>query len=72
MGKRITYDSLSDGEWFAIPRDGEKIACCDCGLVHLVKVTRRRGRLGVMHWRLGPETGGIRKALLRKGAVRRI
>jgi hypothetical protein len=70
VGKRITYDSLADGEWTSVPRGGEKIACCDCGLVHLVKVSRLRGRVGLRHWRLGPETGGVRKAMISK-ALRR-
>jgi hypothetical protein len=60
---RKQYDELADGEWFAIPRIGEKIACCDCGLVHLTKISRRGGKIGLRFWRMGPETGGIRASL---------
>jgi len=60
---RIVYETMEDGQWFPLLRGGEEIACCSCGLVHLVKFSVRKGRKGVRYYRLGPQTGGIRKAL---------
>lgn len=67
----MSYDRVADGEWFAIPRAGEKIACCDCGLTHRVKVSRRGGRVGVRFWRLPQATGGNRRFLGVKVVKRR-
>lgn len=39
----MKYEDARSDEWFALARRGNKIACCDCGLVHAVDV-RLRGR----------------------------
>lgn len=42
------YRRMKDGEWFAPKRNGYKMACCDCGLVH------------TLDFRLVPHGGGKR------------
>lgn len=32
-----------NGEWFRIAKRGHIIACCDCGLVHHIKIRDRDG-----------------------------
>lgn len=61
--KRAAYDPVGDGQWFGVPKRGEEISCCDCGLVHHVKASKRRGRIGLRFWRLSAQTGGIRKGM---------
>jgi hypothetical protein len=56
------YQTAMDGEWFPVPRRGERVACCDCGLVHRIKISKRNGKLGIRYWRLPLATGGIRSA----------
>jgi hypothetical protein len=39
------YQEADDGEWFALARRGNRIACCDCGLVHVVDARLRDGTI---------------------------
>lgn len=41
MGK-LKYKQVYDGEWVRPNMDGYRMACCDCGLVHLLnfKITK--------------------------------
>lgn len=38
------YVQRADGEWFDTERL-HKIACCDCGLVHLLRFRIRKGKI---------------------------
>lgn len=33
--KKVRYEQLHDGEWFAPKRKAFREQCCDCGLIHL-------------------------------------
>ena len=33
---RQRYDEVTGTEWWALARQGNKVACCSCGLVHTV------------------------------------
>lgn len=43
MSNRRKYDKPKAGEWIYPRRRGYRLACCDCGLVHIVnhRLTRR-------------------------------
>lgn len=43
MGR--AYDKVTDGEWVQPVRRGYKMACCDCGLVHVINFRIRKGRI---------------------------
>lgn len=66
MGR--TYTTVKDGERFRIPCN-ERIACCDCGLVHRWEITVvKKGRHREVYartWRDPKATGGVRAALFR-------
>jgi len=49
------YDR-KEGEWFALRREGYRIGCCDCGLVHRLRIRIRGNRIEMAAWRDLPET----------------
>lgn len=49
MTKR--YRKLEDGERAVIPDGLMQVACCDCGLVHVFKITRARKGFAIRAWR---------------------
>lgn len=76
MGKR--YDDVEAGEWVQPIRHGYKIACCDCGLVHLMDFRVMSSRTGKLvadaraqfrAFRGVRETAGMRSAKT-KGKIR--
>lgn len=40
----MRYRQMFDGEWRYFPRT-EKVACCDCGLIHTYRYRTRKGYL---------------------------
>ena len=48
------------------PRKGHLIACCDCGLVHLMRPRVRKGRVEVQAFRMSRQTAGRRQKKLTK------
>lgn len=38
----VTYEQIIDGKWYKANKN--KIACCDCFLVHVVEVKKRNGK----------------------------
>jgi hypothetical protein len=54
---------VHDGEWSATLRKSDKVACCDCGLVHLVKFSKQYGLPDLRYWRLTQAIGGIRRTI---------
>lgn len=62
MGKK--YETTGDGspvdlDW----RDGHYmyLACCDCGLVHKIKVVATKRRVRLRFWRDNRRTGQLRR-----------
>ena len=46
---RSKYEQVHDGEWWLFQEGRSnrrcKIACCDCGLVHVFKIRIRKGKI---------------------------
>ncbi len=63
MGKK--YPDVKGGEWVHPAKKGYKMACCDCGLVHVLEFAHipwGRGRKIVMRaWRDNRATGQMRR-----------
>jgi len=47
MGKRRKYDHPSAGDWVLPVRRGYRLACCDCGLTHIVNFRVKNRRVEV-------------------------
>lgn len=62
------YQHLADGQRVTIPNRVLKIACCDCGLVHLFKIRKRGRGLAITAWRDVKATRGKRAARARHKA----
>lgn len=60
------YIQRTDGEWVHWSRRGHLVACCDCGLVHLMKPRRTRGRVEISAVRMPLQTNGRRR---KKGLI---
>jgi hypothetical protein len=54
------YEQAWDGEWWTLPRL-IYLACCDCGLVHRVRLRVRKGKLQVQFCRDGRRTAAHRR-----------
>jgi hypothetical protein len=57
--KNSAYETVVDGKWYAMPNKFD-LACCDCGLVHNVKIRLRGSEMQIRLDRNGPATGGRR------------
>lgn len=58
------YEDIFDGEPFIVEKRGTHIGCCDCGLVHSMKienVTKKHAKITMR--RLNKSTGAARKGL---------
>jgi hypothetical protein len=57
------YRKMHDGEPAIWPEGVSKMACCDCGLVHLVKIeTTATGGFVVRAWRDNRSTAAKRRS----------
>jgi hypothetical protein len=45
------YYKLKDGEWAQAPDGLTKIACCDCGLVHVLQIKKTKTGFRYRAWR---------------------
>jgi hypothetical protein len=59
MPKR--YPAVKAGEWVQPVRKGYKMACCDCGLVHVMNFRIRKGRVQLQAFRDNRATAQIRR-----------
>jgi hypothetical protein len=55
------YVDTDDHEWFAIARRGNRIACCDCGLVHVVNARIHRDGIELSFARNARATASTRR-----------
>jgi hypothetical protein len=55
------YASVASGQWVQPIRRGYKMACCDCGLVHVVDFRIRHGRIQLRAVRDARATGQVRR-----------
>jgi hypothetical protein len=56
----MSYEQVYNDEWFDL-RKTPHISCCDCGLVHEIKVRVRKGKVEVQLNRDNRRTGQIRR-----------
>jgi len=56
------YPQQYEGEWVAPVRRGFKLACCDCGLVHVMDFRVHEGQFQYRVYRDNRATGQIRRA----------
>ena len=55
------YDQVTEGEWVQPIRNGYKMECCDCGLVHKLDFRIRKGRVQLRAFRDNRATGQKRR-----------
>lgn len=55
------YPQVQAGEWVQPIRKGYKMACCDCGLVHVMDFRIYKGRVQLRAFRDNRATGQLRK-----------
>lgn len=58
----VVYRQLADGEWQTMSSRRHKIACCDCGLVHLLEFRVSRGKIKFRAWRDNRATANRRRS----------
>lgn len=61
------YEMMRDGEITEIPAQGLDVACCDCGLVHRLKVVGG-GSVRIRVRRMARATGQVRRWMKQKAA----
>jgi hypothetical protein len=66
MTRKIRYDDVVPGQWLQPIRRGYRLACCDCGLVHLVNFRTEKDKRGrhfiqVAFFRDERATGAMRR-----------
>jgi hypothetical protein len=59
------YKTAMDDEWVTWGK-AHLIACCDCGLVHLMRSRVRNGKVEVAARRMPQHTGGRRSGMKRR------
>jgi hypothetical protein len=57
---RQASDDVIPGKWYDAPK-GLKLACCDCGLVHVVEIKKAKGRFAMRLWRDNRSTAATRR-----------
>jgi len=55
------YKQVTDGEWVQPVKKGYKMACCDCGLVHVVDFRIYKGRVQLRAFRDNRKTAAKRR-----------
>lgn len=64
----MKYHVLEDGEWVKLePRRGNKLGCCDCGLIHVFNYKVRDGKIYRQLIRDKRATGQTRRRMKRLG-----
>lgn len=57
----MKYYKQPAGEWFQPVKRGYKMACCDCGLVHILNFRIKDGRVQFQAFRDNRATGAVRR-----------
>ncbi len=60
------YEQVYNGDWYDLPRR-HYIACCDCGLVHEVKIRVHKGKPQIQLNRDNRRTAGVRRGMKHGG-----
>lgn len=62
MSKSTKYPKAKPGEWIAPVMSGHKLACCDCGLVHVFNYrVDADGEISFQAFRDNRATGQLRR-----------
>ncbi len=56
----MKYRQRDDGERYRIGST-HKVMCCDCGLVHVLRYRRYKGKLYATAWRMTKATAAARR-----------
>jgi len=69
--RRQKYRRYEVGEWWHFKWRRQKLACCDCGLVHVFEIRLVKGQLWVRGFRDERATGAMteRRELVRCGVT---
>jgi hypothetical protein len=59
----MAYEDVIPGEWFPVPGKKLILACCDCGLVHIVDFKFKDGKLFMRMDRDEGRTKRLRKKI---------
>lgn len=62
------YQDLEDGEPYDQPKR-DRVACCDCGLVHDVEWKKTARGVQLRHWRNARATAQVRRGMIRRGEL---
>jgi hypothetical protein len=62
----MKYDEVTSDEWWALARRGNKVACCDCNLVHIVDCRLKGKVVEVRFARDERATAALRRGKKRK------
>ena len=57
----MKYEELEHNEWVQPKRNGYRVSCCDCGLVHEMDFRVKKGRIEYRARRNKKLTGQIRR-----------
>lgn len=68
MASKSDYELAVDGEWLRFARKGHRIACCDCGLVHVVEFAVVDGKVDVRFSRDNRATAAMRRGKNKRGS----
>lgn len=58
---KSAYDNVKAGEWVQPVRRGYRMACCDCGLVHILNFRVKDGRIQFQAFRHARATAAKRR-----------
>ena len=56
----MKYAQRKDGEWFCVS-PSHNLKCCDCGLVHSIKIKKKSGRFWMQAIRNNKATSQVRR-----------
>lgn len=65
----MKYDEPKENEWINPCKEGYKICCCDCGLVHEMDFKILKGRIYFRARRNERSTGQIRRKMVKDGII---
>lgn len=61
--QRRLYKPVKDGEWVQPVKDGYRLACCDCGLVHVINLRTKGEAVEFQAFREAAATKRMRKRM---------
>ena len=59
---KTRYQQVWSGQWETLPRDWD-LACCDCGMVHRIRIRVRRGHPEIQFTNENRKTAAVRRQM---------